>query len=260
MSNYDHVLVDHEDGVAVITLNRPDVLNAMNQHLNVELHDAVRQADEDDDVGCIVITGSGDKAFTAGGDIHEQRENDVKLSEAELDAKRDVYMKGAYEISASKKPTIAMMNGLAYGGGAVLASSLDMRIGCETTKFRFLAAAYGRINSTWTLPNQVGWPMAKELLFSARIVEAEEAYRIGLLNHLVPKAELRNKTMELAKIIAANHTGAVVGIKQLMLRGFGEPLHTQWEHEIDHGKNVLKGAKAEDAFPDFIARKGRQIS
>ena len=102
--------------------------------------------------------------------------------------------------------------------------------------------------------------MAKELLFSARIVEAEEAYRIGLLNHLVPKAELRDKTMELAKIIAANHTGAVVGIKQLMLRGFGEPLHTQWEHEIDHGKNVLKGAKAEDAFPDFIARKGRQIS
>ncbi|MBT5497509.1 MAG: hypothetical protein HOK54_17345, partial [Alphaproteobacteria bacterium] len=123
-----------------------------------------------------------------------------------------------------------------------------------------LAAAYGRINSTWTLPNQVGWPMAKELLFSARIVEAEEAYRIGLLNHLVPKAELRDKTMELAKIIAGNHTGAVVGIKELMLRGLGEPLHTQWEHEIDHGKNVLKGAKAEDAFPDFIARKGRQIS
>ena len=83
----------------------------------------------------------------------------------ELDAKRDVYMKGAFEISASKKPTIGMMNGLAYGGGAVLASSPDMRIGCEATKFRFLAAAYGRINSTWTLPVQVGWPMAKELLF-----------------------------------------------------------------------------------------------
>ena len=80
-----------------------------------------------------------------------------------------------------------MMNGLAFGGAAVLASSLDMRIGCEHTKFRFLAAAYGRINSTWTLPNQVGWPIAKELLFSARVVEAEEAYRIGLLNHLVPR-------------------------------------------------------------------------
>src|SRR5712691_4937147 len=80
------------------------------------------------------------------------------------------------DISISSKPTIGMMNGLAYGGAAVVASALDMRIGCEDTKFRFLAAAYGRINSTWTLPNQVGWPMAKELLFSARAVDAEEGH------------------------------------------------------------------------------------
>lgn len=260
MSGYEHILVDQEDGVAVLTLNRPEVLNAMNGQLSSELHDAVLKADADEAVGCIVITGSGDKAFTAGGDIHEQRENDAKLSEAELDAKRDVYMKGAYEISASKKPTIGMMNGLAYGGGAVLASSLDMRVGCEATKFRFLAAAYGRINSTWTLPNQIGWPKAKELLFTARIVEAEEAFQIGLLNHLVPKAALREKTMEIAKVIAANHTGAVTGVKELLLRGLGDSLETQWGHEIDHGKNVMRGAKAEDAFPDFIARKGRQIT
>ncbi len=248
MSEYETLLLEHEDGVAILTLNRPEVLNAMNTQLNGELYHAVSVADADQDVGCIVITGSGEKAFTAGGDIHEQRDNDAKFSEDELDAKRDVYMKGAFEISASKKPTIGMMNGLAYGGGAVLASSL------------FLAAAYGRINSTWTLPNQVGWPMAKELLFSARIVEAEEAYRIGLLNHLVPKSELREKTMELAKIIAGNHTGAVTGVKELMLRGLGQDLHAQWEYEIDYGKNVMRGAKAEDAFPDFIARKGRAIS
>ncbi len=260
MSEYETLLVEHEDGVAILTLNRPEVLNAMNTQLNGELYHAVSVADADQDVGCIVITGSGEKAFTAGGDIHEQRDNDAKFSEDELDAKRDVYMKGAFEISASKKPTIGMMNGLAYGGGAVLASSLDMRIGCEATKFRFLAAAYGRINSTWTLPNQIGWPMAKELLFSARIVEAEEAYRIGLLNHLVLRSELREKTMELAKIIAGNHTGAVTGVKELMLRGLGQDLHTQWEYEIDYGKNVMRGAKAEDAFPDFIARKGRAIS
>ena len=260
MSEYETLLVEHEDGVAILTLNRPEVLNAMNTQLNAELYHAVSAADADQDVGCIVITGSGEKAFTAGGDIHEQRDNDAKFSEDELDAKRDVHMKGAFEISASKKPTIGMMNGLAYGGGAVLASSLDMRIGCDATKFRFLAAAYGRINSTWTLPNQVGWPMAKELLFSARIVEAEEAYRIGLLNHLVPRAELREKTMELAKIIAGNHAGAVTGVKELMLRGLGQDLHAQWEYEIDYGKNVMRGAKAEDAFPDFIARKGRAIS
>src|SRR3954467_15169533 len=132
--------------------------------------------------------------------------------------------RGSYEISASRKPTIGMMNGLAYGGAAVLSSSLDMRVGCEATKFRFLAAAYGRINSTWTLPNQVGWPMAKELLFSARVVEAEEAYRIGLLNHLVPREQLRAKTMELGRMIAGNNRGAVSGIKRLLLKQMAEDL------------------------------------
>ena len=260
MSGYEHVLVERENGVAILTLNRPEVLNAMNNRLSAELAEAVKACDADDDIGCIVITGAGEKAFTAGGDIHEQRQNDATLSREELDARREAYMRGSYEISASAKPTIGMMNGLAYGGGAVLASSLDMRIGCEATKFRFLAAAYGRINATWTLPNQVGWPMAKELLFTARIVEAEEAWRIGLLNHLVPRAELRARTMEIAGMIANNHRGAVTGVKELLLRGHGEDLAAQIGYEQDYGRNVMRGAKAEDAFPEFLARKGRPIA
>ena len=145
-------------------------------------------------------------------------------------------------------------------GGAVLASSLDMRIGCENSRFRFLAAAYGRINSTWTLPNQVGWPIAKELLFSARIVEAEEAYRIGLLNHLVPYAQLREKTMELATMIAGNRPQAVIGVKDLLLQQMGRSLEEQWALERDYTRNVVRGAKAEEAFPEFIARKGKPLS
>ncbi|HEX5321096.1 MAG TPA: enoyl-CoA hydratase/isomerase family protein [Stellaceae bacterium] len=253
---YETILVEREDGVGIITLNRPDKLNAMNRQLNGELRETVKAMDADDGIGCIVITGSGEKAFSAGGDIHEQREDDRRFTDAELDAKRT---RGSFEISASAKPTIGMMNGLAYGGAAVLASSLDMRIGCENTKFRFLAAAYGRINSTWTLPNQVGWPMAKELLFSARIVEAEEAYRIGLLNHLVPRAELRARTMELAKTIAGNNRAAVVGIKTLMLQQMKQDLEEQYETERHFTTHVMRGAKAEDAFPEFIARKGRAL-
>src|SRR4029077_3059581 len=143
---------------------------------------------------------------------HEQREDDRRYNDQELDVIRPP-RRGNYEIAASAKPTIGMINGLAEGGAAVLAASLDMRVGCEDTRFRFLAAAYGRINSTWTLPNQVGWPIAKGLLFTAGVVEAEEAYRIGLLNHLVPRAELRTKTMEIARMIAGNHRGAVMGVK-----------------------------------------------
>ncbi len=251
---YEHILVEVEDGVAVITLNRPDKLNAMNRKLNRELLAAVKQAETDDAIGCIVLTGSGERAFSAGGDIHEQLSDDAQYSDGELDSMRDT--RRSYEISACAKPTIGMINGIAYGGAAVLSSSLDMRIGCEGTKFRFLAAAYGRINSTWTLPNQVGWPIAKELLFSARIVGAEEAYRIGLLNHLVPRSELREKTMWLAKMIAANHRGAVVGIKKLLLKQMAQDLEAQHDAEVDYTTHVLRGAKAKDAFPEFIARKG----
>jgi len=254
---YEHILVEEEHGVAILTLNRPDQLNAMNRQLSAELHDAVKRMEEREAIGCIVITGAGDRAFSAGGDIHEQRENDRAYTQEELDARTAVRTRGSYEISACAKPTIGMMNGLAYGGAAVLASSLDMRVGCEHCRFRFLAAAYGRINSTWTLPNQVGWPIAKELLFSARVVEAEEAARIGLLNHLVPCAQLRQKTMELATMIAGNRRDAVMGVKALLLKHMGQSLEEQWATERDYTTNVVRGAKAEEAFPEFIARKGR---
>lgn len=250
---YEHILAETEDGVGIITLNRPEKLNAMNRRLSHELYTAVKAMEADPDIGCIVITGAGERAFTAGGDIHEQLSDDARYTQEQLDAMHSG--RPSYDISACAKPIMGMMNGLAYGGGAVLASSLDMRVGCEATKFRFLAAAYGRINSTWSLPNQVGWPIAKELLFTARVVEAEEAYRIGLLNHLVPRAQLRAKTMEIAKMIAGNHRGAVMGVKALLLQQLGESLEQQWQAEHDYGTNVMRGAKAADAFPDFIARK-----
>jgi enoyl-CoA hydratase/carnithine racemase len=254
--SYEHILVEAEDGVGIVTLNRPDKLNAMNRQLSRELHDAVKQLDGDDRVGCIVITGAG-RAFSAGGDIHEQREDDRRYSQEELEARRG---RGSLDLAVSAKPTIGMINGLAYGGAAVLASSLDMRIGCEDSRFRFLAAAYGRINSTWTLPNQVGWPIAKELLFSARVVEAEEAHRIGLLNHLVPRDQLRAKTLELGRQIAGNNRAAVIGIKQLLLKQMTQDLEGQWAEERDFTTHVVRGARAEEAFPEFIARKGRPLS
>ena len=255
---YETILVDTEDGVGIITLNRPDKLNAMNRKLVSELHAASQAMVADPAIGCIVITGAGERAFSAGGDIQEQIDDDRRYSDEEQEAMREG--RPSYDIGACAKPTIGMMNGLAYGGASVLASSLDMRIGCEGTRFRFLAAAYGRINSTWTLPNQIGWPMAKELLFSARVVEADEAYRIGLLNHLVPRAQLRAKTMELAKTIAANHRGAVMGVKALLLRQLGEGLEQQYNDEVDYTTTVMKGAKAKDAFPEFIARKGLRLA
>ncbi len=251
---YEHILVEREDGVGIVTLNRPDVLNAMNRKLGAELLDAVKTLEADDSIGCLVVTGSGSKAFSAGGDIKEQVSDDKQYSQEEQD--RMGQPRRALEISMCAKPVIGMINGLAYGGAAVLASSLDIRVGCENSKFRFLAAAYGRINSTWSLGSQIGWPQAKELLFTARIVEAEESYRIGLLNHLVPKAQLRAKTMEIAKMIAGNHRGAIKGVKALLLQQQGEGLEARWAAEHRYGTEVMRGAQAKDAFPEFLARKG----
>ena len=254
---YEHILVENEEGVAVITMNRPEVLNAMNHTLDEELHDAVMAANGDENIGCIVITGSGDRAFSAGGDIHEQRVDARERTDEDRDVRSAEQSQWMYEISASPKPVIGMMNGLAYGGGSVLASCLDIRIGCENTKFRFLAVAYGRINCTWTLTNQVGWPIAKEFLFTGRVVEAEEAYRVGLLNHLVPADELRAKTMEIAATIAKHRRESVMGIKQILLKDKTADLRGMWENERDYTTNVVKGYGVEDAFPEFIARKGR---
>ena len=255
--DYEFILVEKEEGVAILTLNRPEKLNAMNRQLNRELQDAVRAMNEDDDIGCIAITGAGERAFSAGGDIHEQRERDREADQGAREDQDQRRSRGTYEISSSLKPVIGMMNGLAYGGAAVLSSSLDIRIGCERTSFRFLAAAYGRINSTWTLPNQVGWPIAKELLFTGRVVEAEEAYRIGLLNHLVPSEQLREKTLEIGAAISKNRRESVMGIKELLLQHMGCNLEQMWANERDFTTNRVVGYKAEQAFPEFIARKGR---
>jgi enoyl-CoA hydratase/carnithine racemase len=99
---YEHILIDGEDGVGIVTLNRPDKLNAMNRQLSSELHDAVKRMEADEAIGCIVITGAGDRAFSAGGDIHEQREDDRRYSQQELDARRPP-RRGSYEIAACAK-------------------------------------------------------------------------------------------------------------------------------------------------------------
>src|SRR4029453_5178758 len=135
---YEYILVEKESGVAILTMNRPAQLNAMNRQLSSELDDAVTQMVADDDIGCIVITGAGERTFTAGGDIHEQRENDRKYTQEELDARSAARGRGSYEISACPKPTIGMMNGLAYGGAGGLASPLDMRIGRQPARLPFL--------------------------------------------------------------------------------------------------------------------------
>ena len=251
------ILVTKADGVAVLTLNRPEVLNAMNFQLVTELDQAISDAEEDGDVRAVVLIGSGDRAFSAGGDIHEQRRDAKELTPEEDGRRRAIRSQCSWHLAACRKPTIGALNGLSYGGGSVLASSLDIRVGCERSKFRFLAVAYGRLNCTWTLPQQVGWPMAKELLFTGRVVEADEAYRIGLLNHLVSPDQVVDKAMEIAATIAENHPDSVQGVKQLLVEDVGLGWQEMWQREIDYLDTRVRHVGVEDAFKEFISRRGR---
>lgn len=158
--------------------------------------------EEDDGVGAIIITGAGERAFSAGADIHENREWGPEERE-KVTAERSKY---TWHLATSPKPVIGAINGLCYGGGTVMATSLDFLVGCDKTSFRFLAVNYGQMNATWSLPMLVGINRAKELLYSGREVFAEEAYRIGLINHLVPSEQLLDKALEVAAGISKNRS------------------------------------------------------
>lgn len=252
--SYEHLLLDVQDRVGIIKLNRPEVLNAMNRKLFSEIDTAVSQLEDDDGVHAIIFTGAGERAFSAGADIHEMAEQAKMDTPPPPDPRRPEY---SWHIAAARKPTIGALNGLAFGGGAVLASSFDIRVGCERTRFRFLAVQYGRVNSTWSLPQQVGWPIAKELLFTARVVESEEAYRIGLLNHLVPADQLMEKAMELAGLIADNDPRMVQGVKELLIDDIGEGWRRHYDNEIEAQATKLAPTPVLEGFKPFLDRKGR---
>ena len=251
---YENIIVERDEGVGVVTLNRPTVLNALSRALSRELDEAITELEADSKIGAIVFTGAGEKAFSAGADIHEM----AKLAEGADQPPEDPGRAGyAWHIATCTKPTIGAINGLAYGGGAVMAASMDMRVGCEDTSFRFLAASYGRVNSTWNLPQQIGWPMAKELLFTARVVQAREAHRIGLLNHLVARDHLMGKTMELARQIAANDPRMIAGIKRLVLSNLGTSWEEMYRAELEAQRGELSPTPIAEGFKDFLDRKGR---
>jgi 2-(1,2-epoxy-1,2-dihydrophenyl)acetyl-CoA isomerase len=215
---------------------------------------AISHCEADDDIKAIILTGTGEKAFSAGADIHEMAE----LSPEELARRGQQRGEATWHMAVCRKPVIGALNGLAYGGGAMLASTFDIRIGCERTRFRFLAATYGRINSTWTLSTIIGMPMAKELLYSGRVVEAPEAKEIGLLNRLVPSGELLATALELGKMIAQNTPAMVQGIKELLNEGIGSTWadRLRMEREILTGR--LKPAHPREGFKEFLDRKGRK--
>lgn len=250
---YETILLEKREGVGIITLNRPETLHALSRTLMLELDQALTELEQDEAVRAIIVTGAGDKAFSAGADIHEMSQ----LSEDQLRERGSLSADQSWHLATCLKPTIGAINGLAYGGAALMSSTFDLRIGCERTSFRFLGVAYGRVNSTWTLPLIVGWPMAKELLFTGRVIEAEEAFRIGLLNKLVPASELMKTAVEMGQAIAANDARVVQGIKGILTRDIGLSWREMLLDEVQTVSQSLGVPPPRESFRDFLERRGK---
>lgn len=250
---YETLLLAKQPGVGIITLNRPDRLNALSAALFLELDQALTEFEGDEEVKALVVTGAGDRAFSAGADIHEMVETSQSRPGEPDTRSRD----WVWHLANYRKPTIGAINGLAYGGGALLSSIFDIRIGCERSSFRFLAVTYGRINSTWSLPLIVGWPVAKELLFTGRVVEAEEALRIGLLNKLVPSSQLMKATLEMGQLIASNDSAAVQAVREIVVRDVGMGWRDMLRNEAETIARSLKPPPPEQSFSSFLNRKAK---
>ena len=203
--SYSNLIYDRHEDVGVITLNRPQTLNALNGALRADMHAAIEEVTNDDEIRVLILTGAG-RGFSSGVDLSDSGSTDqdppsqnVRLDELNWMGRQ------ALAVYGLNKPTIAVMNGVAAGAGMSLALACDMRVGSE--KSRFKTVFLERSNSTdaglsFFLPRIVGYPRAADLIFTSRSVDAEEAYRIGLLDRLFTHDQLMEEALKLAKEMA----------------------------------------------------------
>jgi enoyl-CoA hydratase len=203
MTEYSNLLLDVEDRIAVLSVNRPDKLNALNEQTIRELGEAVDEITRRDDVGGVILTGTGEKAFVAGADIAEL----ATMGPVDgIDVSR-LGQQVFRRIELSRKPVIAAVNGFALGGGCELALACHLRIASENAQFGLPEVKLGIIpgyGGTLRLPRIVGKGRALELMLTAQFIKADEAYRIGLANRVVPLAELMDTARKTMQTILAN--------------------------------------------------------
>jgi 2-(1,2-epoxy-1,2-dihydrophenyl)acetyl-CoA isomerase len=238
--------------VVVLTLNRPEALNALDSGLLAELADASQQADGDPSVRVVVVTGAG-RAFCAGGDV--KGENFAEgVGQAALPDPRDHW---AARLLAIRKPTIAAINGVAAGGGLSLALACDVRVASEQARFSAIFARIGMSvldGCAWLLTRAVGHSKALELLFTTEMIDAQEAARIGIASRVVPHGELMSQSLALAERIAANPPVALQLSKRVVYgaleKNFLEHLPIQWaaqrenlelaRHDVEEGTRAFR--------------------
>ncbi|AET66889.1 enoyl-CoA hydratase/carnithine racemase [Desulfosporosinus orientis DSM 765] len=229
--NYETIIVENEDGIAIVTLNRPEVLNALSSQVFNELADAALTLENDDSVRAVIITG-GEKVFAAGADVKQL----ASLSAVDVATSIRPSRKAFNLLETMKTPVIAAIAGYALGGGCELALTTDIRIAADTAQFGFPEIKLGIFpggGGTQRLPRLIGAGKAKELIFGGDIINAEEALRIGLVNKVVPVSELMLEAKKMAKKFVARGAVALQLAKSCINEGLQMELEMglQYEHK-----------------------------
>ncbi|MDB5970166.1 MAG: crotonase [Hydrocarboniphaga sp.] len=247
--NEELLLERPAEGVALITLNRPAVRNAITTTLQRHLGAMLRLLKTDREVRAIVITGAGEKAFSAGYDVKELESYDEDRMLVNYVERQNLMG----EVAFYSKPMVGAINGVAHGGGAILASVLDIRVGCSRTDFRFTAAAYAGVNNTWQLPQIVGHAKALEFTMTSRRIGADESLQAGLLNHVVADDQVLAKSIEIASLIASNPAAAVCGHKAMIQANVGRSYPDAYAAENALMNGPLRPGRPGKLFEAFLA-------
>ncbi len=251
---YNCLLLEKEEGVGVLSVNRPEALNALDINVMKDLKQAVGDIAGDDEIQVLVITGVGEKAFVAGADIKFMQ------SMTSLEGRRWGMLGQQIfrEIEKMEKPTIAAVNGFCLGGGCELAMAADIRLASEKAKFGQPEVGLGITpghGGTQRLPRLIGEGRAMELCLTGDMIDAQEAYRIGLVNHVYPASELMDAAQTLARRIAKNAPVAVRHAKVAINRGMQVDIDTAMTIEADLFGICFSTADQKEGMGAFIEKR-----
>jgi enoyl-CoA hydratase len=258
---FNFIQTERLDSVAIVTICRPESLNAINSQVLAELDQTLHELDGDPGVKAVILTGAGGKAFVAGGDIKEMLDLDVAAAHRFSRNGQTLVL----FIQDMSKPVIAAVNGYALGGGLELALACDFIYASEKARFGLPEVTLGVLpgfGGTQTLARAIGPSRAKELVFSGRILTAQEALAWGLVNAVFPEAELLDRTLETARKISQNGTLAISSAKEALVQGLdlsrpeGFPLENDLFADLFSTEDQKEGMQAfiEKRKPEFKGR------
>ena len=256
----DEVLYEVSDAIATLTLNRPERLNTISGPMLARLTQLLIKANEDPEVRVIVLTGTG-RAFCAGLDLVDATQGSGIGSDkqvATVSVNLDLRNTPPTVLFASDKPTICSLNGSAAGYGLDTAMGCDIRIAGESAKMAAAFVKRGVVpesGGTWILPRLLGWSKAAELIFTGRTLSARESLELGLVNHVVPDAELAAKTREIALEMAANAPLAVQSAKRLMRMGLTETFNDHVHHVYLQFLQLIRTSDFREGMTSFLEKR-----